>query len=119
MSTLPEGGDGQTLVTLGPCSGSAPHTHPRGSEISYVITGNVEFGIVEENQPNVNNLPVIRNMTAGQTIHVLSFCRYQMRADICQLRMRNPSDIYVASSWLNARTAACLQAHSVSTILCD
>lgn len=41
QSTLPGDGNGQTLVTLGPCSGNTVHTHPRGSEISFVTYGNI------------------------------------------------------------------------------
>jgi oxalate decarboxylase/phosphoglucose isomerase-like protein (cupin superfamily) len=68
LSTLPGDGNGQTIVTMGPCAGNTPHTHPRGSEISYVLRGNITFGMVEENAGR-NNL-VIRNITEGQTIHV-------------------------------------------------
>ena len=31
VSTLPGAGNGQTLVTLGPCAGNTVHTHPRGA----------------------------------------------------------------------------------------
>ena len=41
LSTLPGDGNGQTLVTLGPCSGNTVHTHPRGSEISFVTYGEI------------------------------------------------------------------------------
>jgi quercetin dioxygenase-like cupin family protein len=39
LSSLPGDGNGQTLVTLAPCSGNTVHTHPRGSEISFVTYG--------------------------------------------------------------------------------
>lgn len=52
----------------GPCAGNSPHVHPRGSEISFLLYGNITFGMIEENA-NSNN-PVIVNMTAGDTVHV-------------------------------------------------
>ena len=68
LSTLPGTGNGQTVVTMGPCAGNTPHVHPRGSEISFLLYGNISFGMIEENA-NDNN-PVIVNMTAGDTVHV-------------------------------------------------
>ena len=29
--------------SAGPCSGNTPHTHPRGSEISFITEGEVGF----------------------------------------------------------------------------
>ena len=40
LATLPNGGNGQTLVKLGPCAGNNAHTHPRGSEVCTVLYGN-------------------------------------------------------------------------------
>ena len=68
LSTLPGTGNGQTVVTMGPCAGNTPHVHPRGSEISFLLYGNISFGMIEENA-NMNN-PIIVNMTAGDTVHV-------------------------------------------------
>ncbi|KAK9823393.1 hypothetical protein WJX72_002454 [[Myrmecia] bisecta] len=68
LSTLPGDGNGQTLVTMGPCAGNTPHTHPRGSEISFLLYGEISFGMVEENA-NGNQL-IIRNMTQNTTFHV-------------------------------------------------
>jgi oxalate decarboxylase/phosphoglucose isomerase-like protein (cupin superfamily) len=68
LTSLPNGGNGQTVVTMGPCAGNTPHTHPRGSEISFMLYGNITFGMIEENA-NMNN-PIIRNITAGDTIHI-------------------------------------------------
>ncbi|KAK9809020.1 hypothetical protein WJX72_008010 [[Myrmecia] bisecta] len=68
LSTLPGDGNGQTLVTMGPCAGNTPHTHPRGSEISFLLYGQISFGMVEENA-NGNQL-IIRNMTQNTTFHV-------------------------------------------------
>ena len=56
------------VANAGPCSGNTPHSHPRGSEISFVLYGNIEFGMIEENSGR-NNL-VLRNISQGQTIHV-------------------------------------------------
>jgi len=70
QSTLPGAGNGQTLVTLGPCSGNTVHTHPRGSEISFVTYGEMVFGMIEENFPMQGNVPVVRHIKAGQTIHI-------------------------------------------------
>ena len=70
LSTLPGDGNGQTLVTLGPCAGNTIHTHPRGSEISFVTYGEVVFGMIEENFPAEGNVPVVRYIKAGETIHV-------------------------------------------------
>ena len=53
---------------MGPCAGNTPHVHPRGSEISFLLYGNISFGMIEENA-NMND-PVIVNMTAGDTVHV-------------------------------------------------
>ena len=39
LSSLPGDGNGQTLVTLAPCSGNTVHTHPRGSGISFGTYG--------------------------------------------------------------------------------
>jgi quercetin dioxygenase-like cupin family protein len=69
LSTLPGDGNGQTLVTLAPCSGNTVHTHPRGSEISFVTYGEMVFGMVEENTPE-GNILVNRNIRAGETIHI-------------------------------------------------
>jgi quercetin dioxygenase-like cupin family protein len=69
LSSLPGDGNGQTLVTLAPCSGNTVHTHPRGSEISFVTYGEMVFGMVEENTPQGNVL-VNRHVRAGQTIHI-------------------------------------------------
>jgi len=79
LSTLPGDGNGQALVTLGPCAGNTPHTHPRGSEIkththprgseiSFLLYGAIQFGMVEENAGN--NELVLRNFTQNETIHV-------------------------------------------------
>ncbi|KAL3156345.1 hypothetical protein ABBQ38_000663 [Trebouxia sp. C0009 RCD-2024] len=68
LSTLPGTGNAQTVVTMGPCAGNTPHVHPRGSEISFLLYGNITFGMIEENA-NMNN-PVIVNMTAGDTVHI-------------------------------------------------
>ncbi|KAK9811073.1 hypothetical protein WJX73_000154 [Symbiochloris irregularis] len=68
LSTLPDGGNGQAILRLGPCAGNTPHTHPRGSEISFMLYGTAEFGMVEENDGN--NKLVIYNITQNQTIHI-------------------------------------------------
>lgn len=68
LSTLSGDGNGQTLVTLGPCASNTPHTHPRGSEISFVLYGAIEFGMVEENA-GMNDL-VFRNVVQNTTIHI-------------------------------------------------
>jgi len=68
LSTLPGDGNGQALVTLGPCAGNTPHTHPRGSEISFLLYGAIQFGMVEENAGN--NELVLRNFTQNETIHI-------------------------------------------------
>lgn len=68
LSTLPGRGNGQTLVTMGPCSGNSAHTHPRGSEISYLTYGQLEFGMVEENAGK--NKLVQVTLRQGQTIHI-------------------------------------------------
>jgi quercetin dioxygenase-like cupin family protein len=68
LSTLPGDGNGQTLVTLGPCAGNTPHNHPRGSEISFVLYGSMQFGMVEEN--SAKNTLILRNITQNETIHV-------------------------------------------------
>lgn len=48
---------------------NTPHTHPRGSEISTVISGSMTFGMVEENA--LHNVPIIRSrLSIGQTIHI-------------------------------------------------
>lgn len=81
LSTLPGDGNGQTIVTMGPCAGNTPHVHPRGSEISYVLRGNITFGMVEENAGR-NNL-VIRNISEGQTIHVPTGLLHFSMNDAC------------------------------------
>ena len=48
--------------------GNTPHTHPRGSEISTLLYGAIEFGMIEENV-NRNQL-IIANITANTTIHI-------------------------------------------------
>lgn len=55
-------------MSAGPCAGNTPHTHPRGSEISFVLYGTMEFGMVDENGAH-NNL-ILRNITQNETIHV-------------------------------------------------
>ena len=35
------------LYVQGPCAGNTPHTHPRGSEISFLLYGNITFGMIE------------------------------------------------------------------------
>lgn len=42
--------------------------HPRGSEISFMLYGSIEFGMVEENA-GMNRL-VFENITQNETIHV-------------------------------------------------
>jgi hypothetical protein len=68
LSTLPGTGNGQTIVTMGPCAGNTPHTHPRGSEVSFLLYGNITFGMIEENP--LTNMPILRNMTQYDTIHI-------------------------------------------------
>jgi quercetin dioxygenase-like cupin family protein len=68
LTTLPGRGNGQTLVTMGPCAGNTPHTHPRGSEISFMVSGEVDFGMVEENAGD--NALHLRRIKAGETIHI-------------------------------------------------
>ena len=63
-----ENTDAHILRLAGPCAGNTPHTHPRGSEISFVLYGDIEFGMVEENGGK-NNL-IIRNITQNETIHI-------------------------------------------------
>lgn len=69
LTTLPHRGNGQTLVTMGPCSGNSPHNHPRGSEISYMTYGKIQFGVIEENTAAGNTL-TLKTIKQGQTIHV-------------------------------------------------
>ena len=40
-------------LTLPPCGVLAAHTHPRGTEFGYVISGSFEFGIFSENGSQV------------------------------------------------------------------
>ena len=48
---------------------NTPHTHPRGSEISTVLSGSITFGMIEENA--LFNVPIIRpQLSVGQTIHI-------------------------------------------------
>lgn len=84
QSTLPGDGNGQTLVTMGPCSGNTVHTHPRGSEISFVTYGNIMFGMVEENVAEVNNVLVNRMVKAGQTIHIPQGLQHFSHNPTCQ-----------------------------------
>jgi hypothetical protein len=39
LATLPHGGVAQNLVTLEACAVNQPHSHPRGTEISFVTEG--------------------------------------------------------------------------------
>lgn len=68
VSTLPRDGNGQTLITLGPCASNTPHVHPRGSEISFLLYGSIEFGMVEENAGR--NRLVMESITQNTTIHI-------------------------------------------------
>jgi len=65
LATLPNGGVAQNLVTLEACAVNQPHSHPRGTEISFVTEGVLLFGFVEENggRPFVGG-----NVTKGQTV---------------------------------------------------
>lgn len=56
----------QTEATLGPCAINPVHVHPRSSELTYVVFGSVETGIIEEN--GGGNVAVLRNASAGSTI---------------------------------------------------
>jgi quercetin dioxygenase-like cupin family protein len=70
LSTLPGTGNAQALVTFGPCAGNTIHSHPRGSEISFVTYGTVVFGMSEEDTPAGDNPAVVRTMQAGETVHI-------------------------------------------------
>ncbi|KAK9836900.1 hypothetical protein WJX74_010720 [Apatococcus lobatus] len=69
LATLPNGGNGQNLLRLGPCAGNTLHTHPRGSEISTVLYGKIMFGMVDENLNEANKL-ILRNLSQYDTIHI-------------------------------------------------
>lgn len=56
------------LIYAGPCAGNTPHVHPRGSEISFVLYGSMQFGMIEENAGN--NALVLQNITQNDTIHI-------------------------------------------------
>ena len=51
-------------------AGNTPHSHPRGAEISFLLYGAIEFGMIDENA-NGNKL-VLANMVQNDTIHVPS-----------------------------------------------
>jgi hypothetical protein len=68
LSTLPAPTNGQTLVRFGACGGNTIHSHPRGSEISTMLYGTVDFGFVEENGGGVRLY--ITTVHAGMTVHV-------------------------------------------------
>ena len=55
-------------VGAGPCSGNTPHTHPRGSEISYMTEGEVRPGRLLAAW-TVSSLPLI---TAAYSVNPLS-----------------------------------------------
>ena len=48
---------------------NTPHTHPRGSEISTVLSGSINFGMIEENAL-ANMLRIHPQLSVGQTIHI-------------------------------------------------
>jgi len=71
-------------VTLGPCASNTPHTHPRGSEISFLLYGEIEFGMVEENAGN--NTLVMINMKKHQTVHIpQGACRCRCSCELWHL----------------------------------
>lgn len=49
LATLPGDGIGQNLVILEACGVNQPHHHPRGTEFSHQLTGQLEFAFLEEN----------------------------------------------------------------------
>mmetsp|Transcript_20333 Transcript_20333/g.34910 ORF Transcript_20333/g.34910 Transcript_20333/m.34910 type:complete len:246 (-) Transcript_20333:245-982(-) len=68
LSTLTGTGNGQAMFILGPCGSNTPHVHPRGAEISFMLYGSVQFGMIEENSKH--NQLVLRNISANTTIHI-------------------------------------------------
>ncbi|KAI0650788.1 RmlC-like cupin [Trametes meyenii] len=46
---LVNNGMAMTIGFLGPCGMNTPHTHPRATEILYVVNGNISSGLIAEN----------------------------------------------------------------------
>ncbi len=67
LSTLPNAGLSQILVSLGPCTGLAAHTHPRATEVVFQLTGTIDVGFVEE-LANGHNL-INATLSPGETVH--------------------------------------------------
>lgn len=71
LATLPNGGVTQTLVTLEACAINQPHSHPRGTEFSFVTKGELFFGFIEENPSAATNSGgrfLSANIPTGNTI---------------------------------------------------
>ncbi|KAK9820716.1 hypothetical protein WJX74_000930 [Apatococcus lobatus] len=67
LGTLPNGGISQNVDFFAPCTINVPHSHPRASEIYYVISGTLEAGIQEE---ATTGRFISANVTAGQNVVV-------------------------------------------------
>jgi len=68
-------GMAMTIGQIGPCGMNTPHTHPRATEILYLVNGEMEAGFIEENGARfVSNV-----MTKGQgTIFPHGSIHYQV-----------------------------------------
>jgi mannose-6-phosphate isomerase-like protein (cupin superfamily) len=62
LATLPGDGISMNLGMLKPCGVLLPHVHPRASELYFVISGNVQYGLAEEN----GGRNLVYNLTTGQ-----------------------------------------------------
>jgi quercetin dioxygenase-like cupin family protein len=66
LGTLPGEGIAQTRVTLEACGINQPHTHPAGTEFFYILSGNVNIGLIEETGKGRREFH--EEIHAGQTI---------------------------------------------------
>lgn len=55
-------GMAMTIAQMEPCGMNTPHTHPRATEILYLVSGEMEAGFIEENGARF----VKNTLTAGQ-----------------------------------------------------
>lgn len=68
-----------TLGWLGPCGMNTPHTHPRATEMLYVINGTLTSGMIAENGARL----VSNTLNAGQAQIFLQGSIHFQQNELC------------------------------------
>ncbi len=68
-----------TVAFLGPCGMNTPHTHPRATEMLYLVNGSITTGMIPENTARF----VFNQLQAGQAQVFLKGSIHYQQNELC------------------------------------